>query len=76
MGSNSQINFYYNQLVHCIQYNLLLFCEQMFVRKFGNDHASESAVYIHQNSKFMQQKCDIEYYPNLDPEPELLNAGN
>ena len=24
----------------------------------------------------IQQKCDIEYYPDLNPEPELLNAGN
>ena len=26
MGSNSQINMDYNQLVHCIQYNIMFFC--------------------------------------------------
>ena len=31
MGSNSQINLNYNQLVHCIQYNILFFCEQIFL---------------------------------------------
>ena len=31
MGSNSQINLDYSQLVHCIQYYILFFCEQMFL---------------------------------------------
>ena len=74
MGSNSQINLDYNQLVHCIQYNILFFCEQMFLAKLGNEHTCESAIYTHQNSKLIQQKCEIEYYPDLNPEPELLNA--
>ena len=30
LGSKSQINLDYNQLTHCIQYNILFFCEQMF----------------------------------------------
>ena len=76
MGSNSQINLNYNQLVHCIQYNILVFCEQMFLTKLGNKYTCESVIYTHQNTKLIQQKCDIEYYPNLDPESELLNAGN
>ena len=76
MGSNSQINLNYNQLVHCIQYNMLLFCEQMFLTKLGNKHTCKSVIYTHQNAKLIHQKCDLEYYPNLDPEPELLNAGN
>ena len=76
MGSNSQINLDYNQCVHCIQYNILFFCEKMFLVKMGNEHTCESAIYTHQYSKMIQQKCDIEYYPDLNPEPELLNAGN
>ena len=48
MGSNSQINLDYNQLVHCIQYNILFFCEQMFLAKLGNEHTCESAIYTHQ----------------------------
>ena len=48
----------------------------MFLAKLGNEHTCESAIYTHQNSKLIQQKCDIEYYPNLNPESELLNAGN
>ena len=76
MGSNSQINLDYNQLVHFIQYNILLFCQQVFLTKLGNEHNCESAIYTHQNTKRIQQKCEIEYYPHLYPEPELLNAGN
>ena len=72
MGSNGQINLNYNQLVHCIQYNILFFCEQMFLTKLGNEHT----IYTHQNMGLIQQKCEIEYYSILDPEPELLNAGN
>ena len=30
MGSNTQINLDYDQLVHCVKYNILSFCEQMF----------------------------------------------
>ena len=76
MGRSSQINLNYNQLVHCIQYNIMFFCEQMFLTKLGSEHTCESAIYTYQNAKLIQQKCNIEYYPNLDPEPELLNAGN
>ena len=38
MVSNSQINLDYNQLVHCIQYNILFICEQMFLANLGNEH--------------------------------------
>ena len=74
IGSKSQTNLNYNQLMHCIQYNILFFCKQMFLTKLGNEHTCESAIYTHQNTKLIQQKCEIEYYPDLDP--ELLNAGN
>ena len=45
MGSNSQINLDYNQLVHCIQYSILFFHEQMFLAKLGNEHTCKSAIY-------------------------------
>ena len=35
--SNTQINLDYDQLVHCVKYNIL-FCEQMFLEKQGNEH--------------------------------------
>ena len=33
LGRSSQINLGYNDLVHCIQYNIMFFCEQMFLIK-------------------------------------------
>ena len=36
----------------------------------------ESAIYTNQNEKLIQQKCTIEYYPKLDPDPDILDAGN
>ena len=61
MRSNSQINMDYNQFVHCIQYNIMFFCEQMFLTKLGNEYTYESAIYTDQNTKLIQQKCEIEY---------------
>ena len=49
MGSNTQINLDYDQLVHCVKYNILFFCEQMFLEKQGNEHTCESAIYTNQN---------------------------
>ena len=76
MGSNTQINLDYDQLVHCVKYNILFLCEQMFLEKQGNEHTGESAIYTNQNEKLIQQKCTIEYYPKLDPDPDILDAGN
>ena len=76
MGSNTQINLDYDQLVHCVKYNILFFCEQMFLEKQGNEHTCESAINTNQNEKLMKQKCTIEYYPKLDPDPDILDAGN
>ena len=76
MGTNTQINLDYEQLIHCVKYNILFFCEQMFLEKQGNEHTCESAIYTNQNVKMIQQKCTIEYYPKLDPDPNILDAGN
>ena len=38
LGRSSQINLDYNDLVHCIQYNIMFFCEQMFLIKTGNEY--------------------------------------
>ena len=70
LGRSSQINLNYNDLVHCIQYNIMFFCEQMFLTKTGNEYTCESAIYTYENSKIIQQKCNIEYYPDLNPEPQ------
>ena len=47
----------------------------MFLTKLGNEHTCESGIYTYQNAKLIQLKCNIEYYPDLNPEQQLLNAG-
>ena len=76
MGSSTQINLDYDQLVYCVKYNILFFCEKMFLEKQGNEHTCENAIYTNQNEKLIQQKCTIEYYLKLDPDPNTLDAGN
>ena len=76
MGGNTQINLDYEQLVHCVKYNIMFFCEQMFLEKQGNENTCESAIYTNQNEKLIQQTCTIEYYPKLDLDPDILDAGN
>ena len=46
----------------------------MFLIKSGNEYTCESAIYTYQNSELIQQECNIEYYPELDPEPQILNV--
>ena len=48
-----------DQLAHCVKYNILFFCEQMFLEKQGNEHTCESAIYTNQNEKLIQEKCTI-----------------
>ena len=43
MGSSTQINLDYDQLVHCVKYNILFFCEQMF---FGKNKAMNTLVKV------------------------------
>ena len=53
LGRSSQINLGYQDLIHCIQYNIMFFCEQMFLIKTENEYTCESAIYIYQNSKLI-----------------------
>ena len=76
MRSNTQINLDYEQLVHCVKYNILFFGEQMFLEKQGSEQTCESTIYTNQNVKMIQQKCTIEYYPTLNLDPNILDAGN
>ena len=56
MGRSSQINLNYNELVHCIQYIIMFFCEQMFLTKTENECTCESAIYT---SKFKTHSAEM-----------------
>ena len=44
----------YHDLVHCVQYNIMFFCEQMFLITTGIEHTCGNAIYTYQNFKFIQ----------------------
>ena len=48
MGRSSQINLNYNDLVHCIQYNIM-FCEQIFLTKTGNEYTYQNSNSFNRN---------------------------
>ena len=76
MSSDTYINLEHRQLKQCMKYNDVYFCEQMYLMKHNSEHTCESAIYHRQSSELIKEKCDIQYYPYLDPEPAILDAGD
>ena len=54
----------------------MCFCEVKFLTKYRGEHTCESAIYHYEHPKDIKKQCTFEYYPPVDPEPELLDAGN
>ena len=44
--------------------------------KHTSEHTCESAIYHNESPDIIKDKCDIQYYPDLNPEPAILDAGN
>ena len=76
MSSDTYINLERNQLEQCIKFGMVYFCEQLLLIKHNSEHTCESAIYHYQNAETIKEKCNIRYYPYLDPEPAILDAGN
>ena len=76
MSSDTYINLEKNQLEQCIKFGMVYFCEQLLLIKHNSEHTCESAIYHYQNADIIKEKCNIRYYPYLDPEPAILDAGN
>ena len=53
----------------------MYFCEQTFLMKHTSEHTCETAIYHEQNPDLIKDKCNIQYYPELDPTPQILDAG-
>ena len=60
----------------CVKFSILYFCEQLFLMKHTSEHTCESVIYHNENPDIIKDKCDILYYPSLNPEPAILDAGN
>ena len=43
--------------------------------KHTSEHTCETAIYHEQSRDLIKDKCNIQYYPELDPTPQILHAG-
>ena len=76
MSSDTYINIQHRQLKQCVKISAVYFCEQLFLMKHNSEHTCESAIYHNQTPELIKEKCEIQYFPHLDPEPDILDAGN
>ena len=75
MSKDAYINVDQSELKQCIKFSIIYFCEQTFLMKHTSEHTCESAIYHEQNSEIIKRKCNIQYYPELNPTPQILDAG-
>ena len=76
MSSDTYITLDRTELEHCFKYKDNYFCEHLQLIKHNSDHTCESAIYWNQPIETIKEKCDIQYYPELKPEPMILDAGD
>ena len=75
MSKDAYINVNQSDLKQCIRFSIIYFCEQTFLMKHTSEHTCKSAIYHDQNSEIIKRKCNIQYYPKLNPTPQILDAG-
>ena len=75
MSSDTYINLNHNLLTQCVKFSVVYFCEQLYLVKHNSEHTCESAIYHHKGPEIIRDKCDIQYFPNLNPEPTILDVG-
>ena len=76
MSSDTYLGLMKVQLEQCLKVSVVYFCEQLLLIKHKTEHTCESAIYHDEPYETVLDKCNIKYYPYLDPEPQLLDAGN
>ena len=75
MNRDTYINVDQSELKQCIKFSVMYFCEQTFLMKHTSEHTCETAIYHEQNQDLIKDKCNIQYYPELDPTSQILDAG-
>ena len=76
MSSDTNINLDNEMLEECYKIGTVYFCEVQFLTKYRGEHTCESAIFHYEHAKVIKRQCTFEYYPYLEPDPELLDAGN
>ncbi len=74
MSSDTYINLSPEDLANCLRVTNMYFCERLFLIKHHSEHTCESAIYHKQLIELIKEKCDIRYFPYLDP--QILDDGN
>ena len=75
MNRDIYINVNQSELKQCIKFSVMYFCEQIFLMKHTSEHTCETAIYHEQSPDLIKDKCNIQYYPELDPTPQILDVG-
>ena len=75
MNRDTCINVDQSELKQCIKFSVMYFCEQTFPMKHTSEHTYETAIYHEQSPGLIKDKCNIQYYPQLNPTPQILDAG-
>ena len=75
MNRDTYINVDQSELKQCIKFSVMYFCEQTFLMKHTSEHTCETAICHEQSPDLIKDKCNIQYYPELDPTPQILDAG-
>ena len=75
MNRDTYINVDKSELKQCIKFSIMYFCEQTFLMKHTSEHTCETAIYHEQSPDLIKDKCNIQYYPELDPTPQILDVG-
>ena len=75
MNRDTYINVDQSELKQCIKFSVMYFCEQTFLMKHTSKHTCETAIYHEQNPDIIKDKCNIQYYPELNPTQQILDAG-
>ena len=75
MNRDTYINVDQSELKQCIKFSVMYFCEQTFLIKHISEHTCETAIYHEQNPDLIKDKCNIHHYPELNPTPQILDAG-
>ena len=75
MNRDTYINVDQSELKQCIKFSVMYFCEQTFLMKHTSEHTCETAIYHEQSPDIIKDKCNIQYYPELNPTLQILDAG-
>ena len=75
MNRDTYINVDHSELKQCIKFSVMYFCEQTFLMKHTSEHTCETAIYHEQSSDLIKDRCNIQYYPELNHTPQILGAG-